>query len=246
MEYLFLLIPILLLLLLYLLLIDKYKFHFHEYGHVLKIIENLAEDIDNYKKETDSNKIKIQVISFTKPFGLIPEKRKTYSDDYFTYLEKNAKDVKYQNIIKDISINGYIFSKKFIEQKTFCILRIIFSITVGIIIFSICNLSLFPTLIISISSFIISYICFIIFYIKLCEAGYGKEELSEKGMSDNYIYHHPEKFKYTSFDEDTKQIKANYKIILDIDIELNSIKNLNKNIILQDRTYSKITNKFPF
>ena len=65
-------------------------------------------------------------------------------------------------------------------------------------------------------------------------------------MSDNYIYHHPEKFKYTSFDEDTKQIKANYKIILDIDIELNSIKNLNKNIILQDRTYSKITNKFPF
>ncbi len=80
----------------------KYEYHFHEYGHVIKLKENIYKDIYNYKKEIKSDEINIQVVKFLGSF-----KVKTYCD-YFKYLENKKQLTEYQEVIKDIAISGYV------------------------------------------------------------------------------------------------------------------------------------------
>ena len=226
----------LLIMLLVIVIIDKYQFHLHEYGHVLKIKENLYKNIDDYKKKTNLKTVTIEVIIFTTPFSPIPVKRKIYSE-YFTYLEKNSKDIRYQNIIKDIAIGGYSFSKKILNPK---LLR---AILVSALISTITIIVDMPIGFIGLPvSIILPSIIFLLFH----KNGYGSKKLSSKGMSDNYIYHHPENFRYISLKEDKKQLQKKYKDIkikkiLTINIDLNNLENSKIN---SDNMYKKIIKNY--
>ena len=99
-----------------LMIASYYQYHYHEYGHILKIVENSIKDADKYKNETNTNIINIQVAKFKGI--LIPTKIKTYSN-YLGYLEYKNQDIEYQEIIKDIAVGGCSFSMNNIWSMKF-------------------------------------------------------------------------------------------------------------------------------
>ena len=224
---------------------DKYKFYYHEYGHILKLKENLYKDIDNYIEEMKSHKINIQVVDF---INTTKQKRKTYSN-YFEYLENKKQGINYQKIIKDIAIGGYEFSKntiKHIELHKLCIYfsNIITAFILLIIIIS--NINNIKYLLISgLIISIIFYVILIAIYLYFCRVAYGPPKVSDQSMSDHYIFKNPDKFKYINLKEDIKHIKGIPQILLEIKIDFSDKENPKVNIIKQDTTYKKITKKFP-
>ncbi len=208
--------------------------YIHEYGHVLK----LKEMIYKYKKDIETNIVRIQVAKFG------TWKIKAYSD-YFEILENNNQKTKYQIIIKDIAINGYEFSKQIIPYKLFGIICfIIWIITPLLIIFTI----LYNNPLLTLLSNILALIMYIIFsYFLLCEVGYGpnKSKSKEKSFSDHYIYFHPNEFKYLTLEADKENLQKEHKIILDIIIDLTNQENPKTNIIFINIFYNCLNKKFP-
>ncbi len=229
------------------------QYHIHEYGHILELKKSIYKNIREYKKEMKSNKINIQVIKFKGI--LIPTKIKTYSD-YFEFLKNKKQECEYQNIIKNIAISGYEFSKNIIiTYKLFWIMC--FSIWISISTFTLftifyigshttinitINIKLLYLKLLSILVLILILIVCIIFgYLLLCEAGYGSAKTIN---SDCYIYHYPKNFEYTTLEEDKKYIKKDCKILLDIMIALKDIENPKISITSKDILYNFIKRKY--
>jgi len=231
--------------------LDKHKFYYHEYGHVMKIKEHLLKDIDNYIEKTKSNKVTIKVVEFIILHKIIPLKRKTYSN-YFEYLENKKQEIDCQKIIQDIAIGGYEFSKKAIKYTEFQKLCTKLSvITTTFILFTLLILKVFNInnikylFITSPIIIMIFYITYTIIYLFLCKSAYGSPKISKKGISDHCIFNNPNKFKYTNLKEDIKYIKRKPEILLNIKIDFKDKENPKVNIIKQNTTYKKITEKFP-
>ena len=165
--------------------------------------------------------------------------------DYFEILENNKQKAKYQNIIKDIAINGYDFSKKIMLYKSFCIVYcIIWLITLIAIIRNNCVTINFDLILLHELLFWLAFTIFM--YFSLCESGYGpnKSNSKERGDSDHYIYFHPNEFKYTTLQKDKKYLQKNHKILLDIRINLSDKENLKVDIISKDMFYKLYTKLF--
>mgnify|MGYP005771476807 FL=1 len=218
----------------------KYEYHFHEYGHVIKLKENIYKDIYNYKKEIKSDEINIQVVKFLGSF-----KVKTYCD-YFKYLENKKQLTEYQEVIKDIAIGGYVFSKHVTKHINFHKLYILFSVTMATSIWLLLILYINHSLISHFVLTIILYILCILSYIFLCNSGYGPKNLDNdtKAKSDHYTYCYPEKFKYTDLEEDKKHIQKEYKILLNVKIDLNN-RECPTTAVEKDMLYKLIIKKFP-
>ena len=236
--------------------LDMYIFYFHEYGHISKMIENLKKDIHNYEKEVKSNII-IQVTEYATFFNVITFKRKTYSN-YFKYLENKRQESKYQDIIKDIAIGGYEFSKQLENYKIFHMLHTIFTISATISLTLIVVLALINkiiyiqltccVLIIIVMIFLPKkfYKLFYSIYRYRCKIGYGLKPINntKKGMNDCYIYSNPNQFIYANIEEDKKYTKGKPKILLYIVINLNDIENIEPKTIYKNNIYKKITKNF--
>ena len=79
-------------------------------------------------------------------------------------------------------------------------------------------------------------------YLLLCKSGYG----SIKAVaSDCFIYNYPNEFKYTTLQEDKKYLPKDYKILLDIRINLSDKENSKPDIISKDMFYKLYTKIFP-
>lgn len=166
--------------------------------------------------------------------------------DYFEILENNKQKAKYQNIIKDIAINGYDFSKKIMLYKSFCIVYcIIWLITLIAIIRNNCVTINFDLILLHELLFWLAFTIFM--YFSLCESGYGpnKSNSKERGDSDHYIYFHPNEFKYITLEEDSKHIKKEHKILLDLVIDLSDKENPKTNIVSRNKFYKKLNKRFP-
>ncbi len=211
------------------------QYHVHEYGHVLELKKAIYKDIDNYKKETKTDKISIQVIKF---IGC--DKKKTYSD-YFQYLENKKQEFKYQSIIKDIADGGYLFSKQIIVYKYLWITY--FVIWVIISIFTMFN-PYYNYIYVLINLYVI---CMISIYLYTSETGYGSNKTNSKrrGDSDHYIYRHPKDFKYITLKEDKENLQKEYKIILDIVVDLSDAENPKINTISKNKFYKLLTKIYP-
>lgn len=214
------------------LIIHHIQYQIHEYGHVLELKKSIFKDIENYKKETETNKINIQVIKF---IGC--DKKKTYSD-YFQYIENKKQEFKYQSIIKDIATSGYLFSKQIITHKY---LWITYCSTWIIVLFTILYTH---HIYVYITAFYMIYV--IIIYFFTSERGYGSNKLNHKrGISDHYLYHHPKDFKYVTLEEDKENLQKEYKILLNIIIDLSDTENPKINIISKNKFYNLLTKIVP-
>lgn len=220
--------------LLALIIADCIQYHIHEYGHVLKLKEAIYND-----KKIKSDNITIQVVKFK---GYT--KRKVYSE-YFQYLENNKQETEYQNIIKDIATNGYQFSKQMETYKLFWI--VCSFILISTIIFTIYTIFYnrdHTTISFTLLFFImLTCIMHIIFdYLFSGKSGYGSINAV---ASDCFIYNYPNKFKYTTLQEDKKYFQKDYKILLDIRINLSDKENLKLDIISKDIFYKLYNTVFP-
>ena len=226
-----------------LMIASYYQYHYHEYGHVLKIIENSVKDANNYITETNTSIINIQVAKL----GIW--KRKTYSN-YFEYLENKKQETKYQEIIKDITVGGRNFSINVVKHIKFHKPYIIALIYITTIILSIVILLDIKQLLLLFMYFaitIIFYIFCILAYVICVIGGYGINILKSKnkeGMSDRQIFKNPSKFKYINLTEDEEQLQKQNKILLDIKIDLNN-KKYPVIVIPRDNLYKKIIQEFP-
>ena len=63
-------------------------------------------------------------------------------------------------------------------------------------------------------------------------------------MSDHQIFENPSKFKYTNLTKDKEQLQKQYKILLDIKVDLNN-KKYPVIVIPKDKLYRKIIQEFP-
>ena len=77
--------------------------------------------------------------------------------------------------------------------------------------------------------------------LSLCESGYGPNKPNSKGKgdSDHYIYFHPSEFKYLTLEEDSKHLKKEHKILLDLVIDLSDKENPKTNIVSRNKFYKK-------
>ena len=242
-------IMLLILTIIALIIANYYQYHYHEYGHILKIIENSIKDADKYKTETNTNVINIQV---AKSKGiLIPTKIKTYSN-YLEYLEHKNQDIEYQEIIKDIAVSGCsfsmnnIWSMKFHKPYITVLINITTLISLIVILLDIKQL-----LLVYFTITIILYIFCIPAYAICAKSGYGCKKLkskklkskNKKDMSDHQIFENPSKFKYTNLTKDKEWLQKQYKILLDIKVDLNN-KRYPVIVIPKDKLYRKIIQEF--
>lgn len=219
----------------------------HEYGHVLKLKKEIYKDINNYKEETNSNIINIKIAKFECDYKIkehIDYKIKTYSD-YFIYLQNKKQEFKYQNIIKDIAINGYQFNKQAIMYICIPLLILYCLILVALLMPNMLIVSLIPN-ILGIGSIVCICIAIIVFlYLFLSINGYGLNKIkSEITMSDKYIHSHPNEFRYITLEKDAELLQRNYKILLEIEIDLANSEDPKINIISKDLIYKWLTQKF--
>lgn len=222
------LLPIILFKILFI-IIHYIQCRIHEYGHILKLKKEIYRNISDYKKETNSNTINIKVAKFKGTYKI-----KTYSD-YFAYLQNKKQEFKYQNIIKDIAISGYQFNKQTIMYIPFLIIY-----------FFIWTATLMPKTA-SVFSIIHKCIVGIVFlYLFVSIYGYGPNKIkSEITTSDRYIYFHPNEFRYITLEKDKKLLQRDYKILLNIVIDLTNSENPKINIISKSLIYKLLIVMFP-
>lgn len=90
------------------------------------------------------------------------------------------------------------------------------------------------------------YMLYILVYAICAIGGYGIKILkskNKKGMSDRQIFENPSKFKYINLTEDKEQLQKQYRILLDIKIDLNN-KKYPVIVIPRDKLYKKIIQEF--
>lgn len=86
----------------------------------------------------------------------------------------------------------------------------------------------------------------IFLYLLLSKKGYGLNKLNPKrGISDHYIYRHPNEFRYITLEEDKKLLQRDYKILLNIEIDLTNSENPKINIVSKSLIYKLLIIMFP-
>ncbi len=209
----------------------------HEYGHVLRLKKEIYKNISDYKEEINLNTVNIKVAKFKGDYKIkehIDYKIKTYSD-YFIYLQNKKQEFKYQNIIKDIAISGYQLNKQVIMYIPFLIVYFLIWIA-----------TLIPVTA-NVFSIIHKSITGIIFlYLLVSIDGYGPNKIKSKiTVSDRYIYSHPNEFRYITLEEDKKLLQRDYKILLNIEIDLTNPENPKINIVSKSLIYKLLIIMFP-